>query len=243
MKTLKSLWLCAGISIMLASCGKESDTEKPKVELLRVEPKGESSSFVNGDTLNVSARLSDDVQLKSAYLYVEDTEGSSNQLFEETYQISSDSYSISESFVIPPTVKSGNYTITIRLVDESGKYGSFSLSTPFEIENIGTPEINLDIPNRVEVGDTIFFKGQIKDNIDLATVEVNIRNPKGYSGNQSYFRKSELLKGGSDTLFIPEQEGWFVYFPNNAKRGSYLMTISAFDSHSNISKRSIPIVY
>lgn len=243
MQTLRTVAVFCFLSLAIFSCEKKEDSEKPKVNNLSVQRSSPDEPFNIGDTVRVSATFSDDMGLKSAFLYIHSSDQGPERLFEKQYDISGTNYSLSETFVIPEKVSSGEYVVEVRLVDEAGKYSTSTLEPPFQIASEASPKIKLTIPWDIEADETIHFRGTIEDDVDLMSVSFRMEIPVGYPGNQIYFEHFVDLSGPNDKVYNPENEGLSVSFPSSEKRGVYILTVTALDSHTNSSKREYHISY
>ena len=113
---MKYVVFCFFTSILLSSCSKMGDTEKPKVTITSPNQKDTISGSVSEVSMQFNA--SDNISLSSLILEITDSNGS--VLFADSKQIFGTSYAYKNSFVItkhPSKIK--ELTMVVHISDES----------------------------------------------------------------------------------------------------------------------------
>lgn len=114
-------------SVLLFSCGKEdADKEKPVITVLN--PASDHLDGVSGDTLDLSAQLTDNKELLNARIEIHSAAGHSHRLsspssaweWAKVYSISGTTATVNEKVTIPAAVDTGEYHIVFEATDKSG---------------------------------------------------------------------------------------------------------------------------
>ncbi len=131
----KLLFLALSASVLFVSCKKEEtpDTQRPVITV--TAPAADHVDKTPGDTLNIAALLTDNVELLNAKIDIHEAGDHSHRTTGEkwewakVYVISGTEHNLSESIVIPADAEIGEYHITVEATDKSG-----NAATPVVIE-------------------------------------------------------------------------------------------------------------
>ncbi len=230
-----SSFILAAICLLrlCSSCQKEpSDQERPQVSVVELSSSSSVSVFQAGDTLMVSARLTDNQALANLFFEVKGVSSAGNWNETRKLSLQGRDMAIQENFFIPRNTNEGLYRISLRVLDIEGNFQTAE-SSNFEVINSLKPRITLMV-HEVDEGDTLTLRGLVEDDHDIASISVVMRIPPGYSGNQEFFNEQINVTGKTDTLWDIEKDGNIkIYFPPLAKGGDYSLSFSAADDEGN----------
>lgn len=113
---MKFVVFCLFTTILLSSCSKMGDTEKPKITI--TSPIHKDTIYGSETEVLMQFTASDNASLTSLILEIKDSNGS--VLFADSKQIFGTSYTYKNSFVITKTpLKTRELTMFVHITDES----------------------------------------------------------------------------------------------------------------------------
>jgi len=131
----KLILLSFSAAVLFTACKKEEtpDTQKPVITV--TTPAADHVDKIPGDTLNLAAMLTDNVDLLNAKIDIHVADGHGHKVtggaweWAKVYTINGLEHSLNETITIPADAEIGEYHITFETTDKSG-----NAATPVVIE-------------------------------------------------------------------------------------------------------------
>lgn len=218
----------------------ETDRDAP---LITIHKPADDTSFHPEDAVTLESHITDESALDEVTVWVTPAEGMAylaHTVNPEDYKNESREVDIEEVISLSSgTPTAGSYTLTVRAGDEHGN--STEESITIHIGEVDTQAPSITIDNPVE-GATYYpdqeinFRAEITDNLALETVTLSL-TPPGGDTRVIHTVNPEDFSSENRTANINE----VISLGTAPAAGEYTLTVTATDSHENVTEESVLI--